>query len=84
MEYFLWLSNLIASTLLAKKINYNGVLSQALNRLVVSGGAERHRRTTRRCIRKIMEDIIVRRILGNAGCMSIDIFVNVPSIKNIP
>jgi hypothetical protein len=48
----------------------------------VSGGAERRRRTTRRCFRKIFEDIVVRRISGNVGCTSVENVVNIPSIKN--
>ena len=47
-------------------------------------GAKRRRRTTRCCIRKIMKDVVVRRISENARFISTEIFVNVPSIKNIP
>ena len=61
-----------------------GRLSQAWDRLVVSGGAERRRRTTRRCIGKVIEDVVVRRTCGNLRCISIQLFMNVSSRKNIP
>ena len=48
----------------------------------MSGGAERHRRTTRRYFRKIFKDIVVRRISGNVGCTSVENVVNIPSITN--
>jgi hypothetical protein len=53
-------------------------LSQTWHRLVVSGGAERRRRTTRRCIRKVMKYVGVRRISRNVGRISIEIFVIIP------
>ena len=52
--------------------------------LVVSGGAERRRRTTRCCFSKGLEDVIVWTISENIECISVEIFVNIPSIKNIP
>jgi hypothetical protein len=39
--------------------------------------------TTRRYFRKVMEDVVVRKISGNVGCISIEIFVIVSSIRNI-
>jgi hypothetical protein len=59
-------------------------LSQAWSRLAISGRAERRERTTRRWMRKVMEDVVVRRISGNVRSISIEVFVNGPSIKNIP
>ncbi len=49
----------------------------------MSGGAERRRRTTRRCFRKVLKDIVVKRLSGNMECISVEIFVNILSIKNI-
>ncbi len=50
----------------------------------MSVGAERGRRMTGRCFRKVLEDVVVRRISGNIVCISVEIFVNIPSIENIP
>jgi len=49
----------------------------------VSGGAERRRRTTRSYFRKVLGDVLERRISGNIECISVEIYVNIPSIKNI-
>ncbi len=49
----------------------------------MSGGAERRRRTTRRYFRKVLEDVVVRRISGNVGCISVEIFMIISSIRNI-
>jgi hypothetical protein len=59
-------------------------LTETWNRLVVSGGAERRRRTTRRCIRNAMEYVLVRRISANAGCISLVTFVMISSMKSTP
>jgi len=48
----------------------------------VSGRAERRRRTTRRGFRKIVEDIVVRRMLRNVEYISLENIVSIPSIKN--
>ena len=53
-------------------------------RLVVSGGAERRRRTTRRSFRRVLEYVAVRIIPGNTGCIPVEIYANIPLIKNIP
>ena len=50
----------------------------------MSGGTERRRRTIRRSFRKVLKDVVVRRISGNIEGISVEIFVNIPSIKNIP
>jgi hypothetical protein len=47
-------------------------------------GAELRRRTTRRCFRKVLGDVVVRRISGNIECIFVEIYVDIPSIKNIP
>jgi hypothetical protein len=31
-----------------------------------------------------LEDVVARRILGNIKCIFVEIFVNIPSIQNIP
>ncbi len=49
----------------------------------MSGGAERRRRTTRRYFRKVLEDVVVRRISGNVGYISVEIFMIISSIRNI-
>ncbi len=49
----------------------------------MSGGAERRRRTTRRYFRKVLEDIVVRRISENVGYISVEIFMIISSIRNI-
>jgi len=59
-----------------------GQSSQGWHRLVVSGGAERRRRTTRRCIRKVMKAVAVRRIIRNVRCISMEVLGNVFTIKN--
>jgi len=61
-----------------------GESGKAGSRLAVSGGAERRRRTTRRCIKKVLQDVVVRRIAANVRCIFIEIFVNVLLMKNIP
>ena len=48
----------------------------------MSGGAERRRRATRCGFRKIVEDIVVRRMLRNVGYISLENIVNIPWIKN--
>ena len=58
-------------------------LSETWPRLAVSDGAERRRRTTRRCIRKVMKYVVMRRVSRNVVCISIEIFVNIPSINSI-
>ncbi len=39
--------------------------------------------TTRRYFRKVLEDVVVRRISGNVGCISVEIFMIISSIRNI-
>ena len=36
-----------------------------------------------RCFREILEDVVVRRVIENIECIFVEIFVNIPSIKNI-
>ncbi len=48
----------------------------------MSGGAEPRRRTTRRFFRKVLEDVVVRRISGNVGCISVEIFMIISAIRN--
>ncbi len=50
----------------------------------MSGGAQRRRRTTRRCIRKEMKYVVVRRLWRHVGCISIEIFLNILSINSMP
>jgi hypothetical protein len=57
--------------------NYRG-------RLVVSGGAERRRRTTRRYFGKVLEDLVLRRMSGKIKWISVVIFVNISLIRYIP
>ncbi len=45
-----------------RNLNPRQDLSSRMKRLLVSGGAERCRRTTRRRFRKVVNDIIVRAI----------------------
>ncbi len=54
------------------------------DRLVLSGGAERRRRTTRRYFEKVLEDVVVRGMSGNIMWIFVVIFVNISLIRNIP
>jgi hypothetical protein len=54
------------------------------SQLVVSGGAKRRRRTTRCYFEKVLEDVVVSRISGNIGCISVEIFMNISSIRYMP
>ncbi len=38
-------------------------------------------RATKRCLRKVLEGVIVRTIPGNIQCISVETFVNIPLIK---
>ena len=38
---------------------------------------------TRRCLRKILEDVIVRTISGNIERISVETFVNIPETQHI-
>jgi hypothetical protein len=38
---------------------------------------------TRRYFRKVLEDVVVRRISGNVGCIAVKIFVIILLIRNI-
>ena len=49
----------------------------------MSGGAERRRRTSRRCLRMILEDVMVRTISGNIERISVETFVNIPETQHI-
>jgi hypothetical protein len=40
--------------------------------------------TTRRYFRRLLEDVVVRRISGNVGCISVEIFMIISSVRNIP
>ncbi len=51
--------------------------------LVVSGGAERRRRTPRRSWRKVLEDVVVRRISINVASIFVEIFLIISSIRNV-
>ncbi len=52
--------------------------------LIMDGAVVRIRTgTTRRYFRKVLEDVVVRRISGNVGCISVEIFVNISSVRNI-
>jgi hypothetical protein len=62
---------------IASVVSYNEIESLIAEKKLVQG-------TTRRYFGKVLEDVVVRRISGNIGCISVEIFVNIPSIRNIP
>jgi hypothetical protein len=65
-EKFFMVLELYISSIVDRKLNYVfKKLGYVWNRLVMRGGAERHRHTTRRYFEKVLEDVVERRISEN-------------------
>ncbi len=57
-------------------VSYNDIKPPIAERKLEHGPA-------RRCFRKVVKDVVVRRLSRNMECITVEIFVNILSIKSI-